>query len=343
MEFYDSKPNLDELDFHKERFASLKNITVHDMPHLLFYGPATSGKSTVIYAFLASLMDKKVYEMKTHPIEEDKKCIFYRSSIYHIEFNCYEIASHEKMFIQSFLKEYIQTKNIGLDIPKIVYIKNAHYLSKQSQLSFRRMIEMNSLTCRFIFEISSYSSMYDSITSRCLALRVPLPSQALVHSCLTTLSQTYNHSIPSSEIDFITEKYKKDLKKMFGVYFYYVHSQERFLFHFHEKLNSMYLILTEQKMTPFHMEKTREYIYDMYILLVPLHECMMYLFDKVYSLGISKKSMDTIRQQMLELAVKTDQNLKKGNKDFFHLEYFFISLYNILSNFPSLKKQKQIL
>lgn len=346
MEFLDYKPNLDELDFHKDRFTSLKNIIVNDMPHMLFYGPPTSGKSTVIYAFLASMMDKKVYDIKTNYIEEDKKCISYRSSIYHLEFNCYEIASYEKIFVHTFLKNYIQTKNIGLDIPKIVYIKNAQFLSKQSQLAFRRMIEMNSLTCRFIFEIPSYSSVYDSITSRCLSLRVPLPPLHQIQNYFTHLSKKHFHTIPesqiSSEIHFITNNYSKDMKKIFGTYFYYAHSHERFIFHFHEKLNYIYSIIREQKMTPSHIEKIREYIYDMYILLVPLHECLIYIFYKVISdFSSSNVSKNIIQERIIELAVKTDLNLKKGNKDFFHIEYFIIALYNILSTLSTSPKKKK--
>jgi hypothetical protein len=128
------------------------------------------------------------------------------------------------------------------------------------------------------------------------------------------------------------QNYSKDLKKLFGVYFYYINSHQPFVFHFHEKLDTIYNIIREHKMTPSQMEKIREYIYDMYILLVPLHECMRILFQKAMKDTSSPDgTWNSTQQRIIELAVKTDIHLKKGNKDFFHLEYFVIALYNLLN------------
>jgi len=338
MEFpiFDYRPNLDELDFHYKRFNYLKNLTIYDMPNLLFYGPPTSGKSTVIYAFIASLMDKRVYDIKTNSIEEDKKIIYYRSSIYHIEFNCYEIATHDKTFIQCFLKSYIQTKNIGLDIPKIVYIKNANLLSKQSQLSFRRMIEMYSLTCRFIFEIQSYSSIYESLTSRCLTFRVPLPSTESILNYLMNHNKSNNVDVDNmdnhtKEINYIITTYPQDLKKIFGTYYYYINSKERFIFYYYEQLDEIYNIIEFQKMSNSNVDKIREIIYELYILLVPVHECIMYLFNKICNEHTFNKKNDFIFQKIMDIVIQTNNGLKKGNKDFFHFEYFIIGVYNVLN------------
>ena len=90
--------------------------------------------------------------------EDDRKVLNYKSSIYHIEINCDTLGSNEKLFVQTFLKSYVETRNIGLNIPKIVFIKNANLFSKQTQLTLRRIIESNYQTAKFIFEVSSLSN-----------------------------------------------------------------------------------------------------------------------------------------------------------------------------------------
>ena len=203
ISFFDDKPNLDELDFKTDLLHKFKLININEMVNLLFYGLPASGKTTQIYALLASILDKKIYDIKNVVFEEDRKSIPYKSSIYHIEINPLNMGSNEKLFIHSFLKTYVETKNIGLDIPKIVLIKNANLLSKQSQLALRKIVEKNSITCKFIFEVSNISNFSEPLISRCLLIRVVLPKLHDIQQCLRNFSNRHKFEISDEQINKI--------------------------------------------------------------------------------------------------------------------------------------------
>ena len=100
---FEYKPNLDELDFKLDILKPLQNINIDNLVNLLFYGVEGSGKTTKIYALLASIFDKKIYDLKNINFEEDRKVISYKASIYHIEINPINLGSNEKLFIHSFI------------------------------------------------------------------------------------------------------------------------------------------------------------------------------------------------------------------------------------------------
>ena len=194
ISFFDDKPTLDDLDF---KIDFLKNIrkdefVVDNLINMLFYGIPTCGKTTKIYAFLAYILDKKVYDLKNIEYEEDRKTMIYKASIYHIEINPLTLASNEKLFIHSFLKSYVQTKNIGLNIPKIVLIKNADMLSNVSKMALRKIIEKTSITAKFILEVSNLSNIPSPILSRFMLIRVSMPKIEDIKLCLKNYSNRKN-------------------------------------------------------------------------------------------------------------------------------------------------------
>jgi Holliday junction resolvasome RuvABC ATP-dependent DNA helicase subunit len=124
--FFEEKPTLKDLDFKLNILNNFDKLKLDELNNLLFYGLPGSGKTIKIYAVLASILDNRVYDLKNINYEEDKKIMTYKSSIYHIEIDKFNLGSNEKLFIQSFLKTYTETKNIGLNLPKIVIVKNGN-------------------------------------------------------------------------------------------------------------------------------------------------------------------------------------------------------------------------
>ena len=332
ISFFDDKPNIDELDFKSDLLEKFKNFNIHNMIHLIFYGYKSSGKSTKIYAFLASILDKKIYDLKNCIFEDDKKQMNYKSSIYHIEFSPLNLGSNEKLFIHSFLKSYIETINIGLNIPKIVLVKDANFLSKQSQLALRRMIEKNSCTSRFIFEVSSLSNFSEPLKSRCLLFRVQMPSLNEIQNCLINYSIRNNINISEKELEDIIINSNKvsnivDLKKIFGFYRYYIIANKKFNFLYYDKFNEISNFIIQKRISFINILKIREIINDLYINIVSMDELLLFLFNKI--LDIYKNDINFI-EKLIKLATNCDINLKKGNKECIHIEYFAISVIELL-------------
>lgn len=341
ISFFDDKPNLDDLDFKINILNNIKKDTfnVNNMINIIFYGIPTCGKTTKIYAFLSTILDKKVYDLKTVEFQEDKKVMIYKSSIYHIEVNPITLGSNEKLFIQSFLKSYVQTKNIGLNIPKIILIKNADQLSNFSKMALRKIIEKTSSTAKFIFEVSSLSNLPDPILSRFMLIRIQMPKLNDIQTCLYNFSKRKNIQIPDEKINEIINDTTLispilNLKKIFGFYRYYISTKNDFKFLYFDCFTEIYNLMNNKKISFVSFQKIRDIVNEMYINLVPMNELLFFLHFKFTQLF--KNDFDKLAL-LYNITTKVDNNIKKGNKDCLHLEYYIISIIDLLHNVSNIK------
>ncbi len=125
-------------------------VKERNMPHLLFAGPAGSGKTT-----LALVIVQKLYGDA------------WREN--YLELN----ASDERGInvIREKVKDFARTKALS-DVPfKIIFLDEADALTKEAQQALRRTMENFTRTCRFILSCNYSSKIIDPIQSRCSIFR----------------------------------------------------------------------------------------------------------------------------------------------------------------------------
>ena len=121
-----------------------------NIPHLLFAGPAGTGKST-----LALIIVKELYGEN------------WREN--YLELN----ASDERgiNIVREKVKNFARTKSLG-NVPfKIIFLDEADALTPEAQQALRRTMENYSSTCRFILSCNYSSKIIDPIQSRCAVLK----------------------------------------------------------------------------------------------------------------------------------------------------------------------------
>ena len=129
----------------------LKNyVKERSMPHLLFAGPAGTGKTTCALALAKELFG----ELWKHNLHELN-------------------ASDERGIdvVRGKIKEFARTAPLGEDGFKIIFLDEADALTGAAQAALRRTMEKYSRTCRFVMSCNFSSKIIDPIQSRCAVFR----------------------------------------------------------------------------------------------------------------------------------------------------------------------------
>ncbi|CBN73835.1 EsV-1-187 [Ectocarpus siliculosus] len=174
---------------HPEVEDRLTSMSRHgDIPHLLLHGLRGSDKMTLVRHLLEKLYgpgvnrvtaEKRVVETASskHTIEIDV-----RVSNYHIEMEPSDAGVNDTYVVQHAIKEMANNGSIAAvskncdATHKTIVLRGAGDLSKQAQAGLRRTMEKFTASCRLVLVSTFASRVAEPLRSRCVLIRVPLPS-----------------------------------------------------------------------------------------------------------------------------------------------------------------------
>src|SRR4030067_944137 len=165
-----------------KRIESLTNSL--GIPHLLFAGPAGTGKST-----LALIVVKDLFKEN------------WRDN--YLELN----ASDERGInvVREKVKNFARTKSLG-NVPfKVIFLDEADALTPEAQQALRRTMENYSNTCRFILSCNYSSKITDPIQSRCALFRFKLLEKKHIEKVIKKIAENESLNIDQDAIEIIYE------------------------------------------------------------------------------------------------------------------------------------------
>ena len=185
--------SLKEIVGHKEIVERLSAyVRARNLPHLLFAGPAGTGKTSCAIAIARELFGD-AWRQNFHELN----------------------ASDERGInvVRGKIKDFARTAPIGDVGFKIIFLDEADALTSDAQAALRRTMEMYSHICRFILSANYSSKIIEPIQSRCAVFRFKPLRDEDVRKLILRIADAENLELKEDAIDAIVFLSRGDLRK----------------------------------------------------------------------------------------------------------------------------------
>lgn len=191
---------LDQVMDQTHAINMLKQVVqTGDLPHLLLYGPAGTGKTSTIFAAARELYGPKVFRKRVIELNasDERGINIVRNKI--VKFAKMAPCSHDPNYADLSYK--------------LIILDEADAMTIEAQSALRKVMEDYSRITRFCFICNYVKKIIEPINSRCVKFRFKPISQKKIINRLSFIAEKEGININKNAIMEITNMTRGDLRK----------------------------------------------------------------------------------------------------------------------------------
>lgn len=189
--------NFEEIVGQEEIIKRIKNlVSAMNIPHLLFAGPAGTGKSS-----LAIIIAKELFGDK------------YKENF--LELNASDSRGID--VIRQEVKNFARTKSIGKVPFKVIFLDEADAFTREAQQALRRTMENFTTTCRFVLSCNYSSKIIDPIQSRCAIFRFKMLEKRDIEKVIKRIAETEKLEVDEQATTSLYEASEGDCRRVINL------------------------------------------------------------------------------------------------------------------------------
>ena len=251
-----------------------------DVPHLLLYGRAGTGKTTLAKVIVGNIDCDTLYINASD-----------ENSVDAVRFKIRAFAS-----------------TTGFKDMKVIILDEADYLTPNAQAALRNLMETFSKHCRFILTCNYVERIIDPIQSRCQSYKIVPPSKKEVAQQLVHILKEENCTFELDDIALIVNAGYPDIRRV-------INSAQRQIVDGKLKIDTSSIIQNDYKIKLLEMLSTNTKLNDMRKLIADnsvsdYSELFRLLYDEVETYG-----KDKVTECILAIASGQHQDVNVVDKE----------------------------
>ena len=335
-------------DFSKE-YSVFSNEIIHinnytrysNFQHLIVYGPDGCSKDYLINKLLEKIFGKNSVELKNVEYtvcgySNTKTKIMIKQSKHHIIIEP-NSNGFDKYLIQEIIQDYAKSELLNIlknrNLFKVVIINKIDNLSYYAQASLRRTMEIYSNSCKFILISDQLSKIIEPLRSRCLLVRVPLPSKEQILDTLLYICNKENITINFNNLYTIIQN--SDNKMSHAILLLELYNNNI-------KYGNDWEIVIESIINNIinanignskKLYKIIKLIREQFYILFITNISTQLILRKIMLKLISKTNNLLLKYNIINITSIFEQRLSQGTRHNIHSEAYIIRLIHLFTNY----------
>jgi len=318
-----------------------RNWQYSNFMHLIIYGNIGGGKEFLVNKLLEKIFGNSGIELKdveytVTGYSNTKTKIMIKQSKHHIIIEP-NTNGFDKYLIQDIIQDYAKSELLNIlknrKLFKIVVINKIDNLSYYAQASLRRTMEKYSNTCKFILISDQLSKIIEPLRSRCLLIRVPLPTNEQILETILRISNKENITVPLIKLKDIINKSENNINhaiwllEMYKYNIEYTKNWEIIIDSIVENINN-FKIINNKKLLVL-LKNIRDQFYILFITNIQTQMIIRKIMIKLLDLNNNLN----LKFNIIDITSKQEELLSQGTRHIIHFENYIIKLLYLFNEY----------